>query len=301
MAVIGIDIGGTKIRMAISDTPTNFLCQSEARISDLGIPISVDVLSNFIREKIKKENIPFSKIQAIGVSVAAVVNRQQGFVKIGENVGWENVPLAKQLEEEFGIPIIVDTDVFCGAAAESTLGNGIDLDNFLYIAIGTGIGHAFVLNREIFRGLHDAASAFGHLKVCIGGAKCYCGQRGCVCQYSSGEGISRLSNEFFKKKVSMKEIVHAYLCGEEWAKQVIKEASDKLALAISQAYTLFDIECVILGGGALSDIYPNLDYLAELLEQMVYPKVRPIILRKGKYGGNSQLVGATLFALDAIS
>ena len=306
MAVVGIDIGGTKIRMAISKTPKEVLFQSSIPTAELGIPVSLEALVGYLREEIYKSKVADSEIQALGVSVAAVVDSQRGYVRIGENIGWRDVPLADFLRSEFGLPVKVDTDAFCGAMAENKLGNAIDQQSFLYIAIGTGIGHAFIFNHKCWRGLHDAANLFGHLKVLFDGEMCYCGQMGCVCQYSSGKGIVQLSQKLLSKcsgvKVKgMEGIIQAYEHGESWAKAAIEQATTRLAFAMSQAYNLLDIECVVLGGGAVSNTFPNLDRLVELLEVMVYPEIRPIILRKGKFGSNAQLIGATLAAFEALA
>lgn len=300
MIVMGIDIGGTKLRMAIMKEPAEILYRSEVLLTKLGVPFTLEALIGFITKQCSEAHIPWTAIQAIGISVAAVVDTERGVVERGENVGWENLPVKEVLEESLQVPVVVNTDVFCGAIAENCLGGINEFNNFLYVAVGTGIGHALVMQGEILRGAHQAASAFGHLKVVLGGAKCYCGQKGCLCQYSSGEGLLRLGREVLNsdRLLTVEDIIRSYTYGEAWAKKVIEEATTALAFSLSQAYTLFDMEGIVLGGGVVSEIYPNLEQLTVLLEQMVYPQVRPIILRRAKLKTDSQLFGAAYFAFQ---
>ena len=94
------------------------------------------------------------------------------------------------------------------------------------------------------------------------------------------------------------QVVAATEAGAAWAVAAVDEALHRLAFALSAAYNLLDIECVVLGGGAVTDRFPDLDRLAALVEPLVYPGIRPIVLRRGALGSNAVLTGAALLALE---
>ena len=242
-------------------------------------------------------------MEAIGIAVAAVVDHSGGTVKVGENLGWRNVSLRSYLEKEFYRPVWVDVDAFCGALAEARLGSGADQEHFLFVVIGTGIGHALVLNQRIWRGMHGAANVFGHLKLERDVIPCYCGGVDCICQYASGQGLARLARQQVKSmqvKINGEEIVHALRRGEDWAERVVESMYDALALGISHAMNLFDIECIVLGGGVVQADFPDMSALYRRLDRMVYPEIRPIMLRRASLGADAVLIGAGLLALESI-
>ncbi len=303
MAILGVDIGGTNIRTAVFPAPETMLQRQQIRARDLGVPVPVSSFVDLIKMRLEQAR-EIAEIDAIGVSVAAVVDYKKGYIKVGENVGWQDVYLKEIMERELHLPVVVEADAFCGAGAEARLGNGKDYDNLLYVAIGTAIGHSLILNGKVWHGEHNAANVFGHIKTIYHGEPCYCGGSGCVCQYSAGKGIARVGQLSYgqaEPQLSGEDVVRAYQNKEPWAVSAIEEIHIQLGMAISAAYNLLDLECTILGGGAVSDIYPNLDRLYQLLEELVYPQTRPIVLRKGALGADAIITGAALLAFDEIN
>ncbi len=302
MTVLAVDLGGTHLRTALLRTPDKLLTHHSIRWPDLGNPLPLMTFVAYLRSQIENSLIPASEIEAVGISIAAVVDHAQGCVKIGENVGWQNVPLKKILEKELGLPTQVDTDAFCGGLAEARLGSGVGLEHFFYIVIGSGIGHALVMGGKVWHGLHGAANVFGHIKVLQPGQPCYCGGSGCVCQYAAGKGLARLGqlrSGGTTSAVTGEKVIRAYRRTTKWAREVVAEAHQQLAFSLSAAFNLLDLETTILGGGAVSDVFPDLEQLQSRLEELVYPEIRPIVLRKSRLGAEAMLLGAGLLALDA--
>ncbi|MBW7886194.1 MAG: ROK family protein [Caldilineaceae bacterium] len=302
MAVMAVDIGGTNIRLALFHTPTSHEAIKTVPCRDLGIPVPVPAFGDLIAQEIATWRSQGTSVEGLGLGVAAVVDHRTGHVRVGENVGWRDVPLQQLLATRCQIPVRVDVDASCGALAEARLGSGADHDHFLYVVIGTGIGHSLVLNRQVWHGMHAAANVFGHLKVEPQGAPCYCGGAGCLCQYASGQGLARLGHIAHPGKISPlgAEVVSAFENGAPWARSAVGEAMRRLALALSGAYNLLDIECAVLGGGVVSPRFPDLEDLRRQVEPLVYPEIRPIVLRRGALGDQAVLHGAALLAFDSL-
>ncbi len=300
MAILVFDIGGTHIRTALFEIPGQTVLSRQIRWSDLGKPLPVLALIDYVRTQVQQAH-RFASVEAIGVSIAAIVDPRDGSIKVSENVGWENIPLKEILEREIGLPVVVDTDAFCGAEAELRLGSARGQECALYIVIGTGIGHALILNGHVWRGAHNAANVFGHLKVRPNGEPCYCGGRGCVCQYASGEGIARLGRRILgdlHPEIRTEEVIAAYHRAEQWANQVLTQAHESLAYALSSLYNLLDVECVIISGGITTAGFPNLDMLRSMTESFVHSQIRPITLRYATFRQDAELLGAGLLAME---
>ncbi len=241
----------------------------------------------------------YGRVASVGIAAAAVVDPVTGAVRVGENIGWRDVPLRSLLEARWQRPVQVDADAFCGALAESRLGAGADLEHFLYVVIGTGIGHALVLDRQVWHGLHATANVFGHIKVTPDPVPCYCGGTGCLCQYASGQGLARVATMYGQSpKTTGREVLTAYAASEAWARAVVEEMLSRLAFAVSAAYNLVDIECTVFGGGVITSAFPDLEALRQRIEPLVYPQIRPIDLRRAVLGSHAVLTGAALLAFD---
>jgi glucokinase len=185
-------------------------------------------------------------VDGIGVSVAAVVGAG-GHIVRAENLRWWDVPFGDRLREAFDRPVIVETDVYCGAHFEATSGHARTSGSALYVSVGTGVGHAFILEGRVWRGAVGGANALGHMVLRPDGAPCYCGHRGCLCTTASGLA------------------------------QAVDQPPDRaladLAQAIAAALTLLEPEIVILTGGALSQPWFDLDQLTRLLPDLTYPGI----------------------------
>ena len=240
-----------------------------------GEPLPLDVLLEFLAECAA----PAAPVEAVGVSVAGVLSADRGTVRQALNVGWHGEPLRAALGARFGCPVVLDTDSFAAARAEARLGygRGQHAPTFLSTTIGTGVGHALVLEGRLWRGVGGAASTFGHLRTqADGGATCYCGGRGCLCQYASGRGMVRLARRYGAPR-GVRDgaaVVAASARGDRWARRALARATDALALSLSQALAVVDCGTIVIGGGAVSTHWPDRLYLRRRVQERLHPQVR---------------------------
>ena len=209
---------------------------------------------------------------AIGVSVAAVV-MEDGHLRGSENLGWADVPLGSILRKAFGLPTTIETDVFCGAFYEIRSGAARGLSSALYISVGTGVGHAVIIDGKLWRGAAGGANALGHLTLRPDGTPCYCGHRGCLCTVASGLAQAAAAPP--------------------------RQPIEYLAQAIGGAVTFFEPHAVILSGGALNQPWFALDPLVAAIPQFAFPAARlPKIVLSPAIEPN--LLGADLLALEQL-
>lgn len=305
MPTLALDIGGTHTRLALY-TPSQRLYARRSHSHATTHPVSLTEVSGLISNYLSEQGLAPENIVGIGVSVAGLVDKAAGVVLRAENLGWSGMPLGAQLEHTFSSRVHIDTDVFCGALAEARLGAAQGTVAALFLAIGTGIGHAFILQGEVWRGVTGAANAFGHLIVEPGGARCYCGLRGCVCQYASGSALPGgmvLSAHHHGEPLASIPPGHAVVAqadrGEPIAQHALHRATDALARALGSALTLINPQRIIFTGGAVSTRWPDLNTLQAALEPYTYPGTGPAELVRSPLSNDANLLGAALLAQDA--
>ena len=171
------------------------------------------------------------------------------------------------LENKFKTKVFVETDVFCGAFFMLKAGEAKNLNSALYVSIGTGIGHAFIINRKVWKGSNNNANAIGHTVVTHYGNNCYCGIKDCLCLVASGKAQS--------------------------VNNPPEGAIEALAKTLGNTITLIEPEIIILSGGALNIKWLNINKIKESIKKYTYPGSRiPKIVKSSI--DNVNLKGAAL-------
>lgn len=242
-AAIGIDIGGTNLRAArISQTGEILerLCE-KVTVRDAGV-----VLAR-IGELARALDRP--NVVAIGLGVPGRVDARRRAVLSGGYVDLSSVPLARGVEQATGRPVIIDNDGNMALVAEIAVGAARGRENVVMFTIGTGIGGAIVLEREIVRG-RMAAGQLGHITVEMDGARCACGRSGCVETLSSGTALRRLIDEAgLPAETQAADLLERAAAGDGEAAGLMLRWVRPLRAAIDSVIAAFDPELVLLGGG----------------------------------------------------
>ena len=262
---LAIDIGGTHIRVGAAETGFDWRHMHRSNWREKTRPDEVfDLIADLLDEW------EIGRPRSIGVSIAAVVD-ETGTLSGSENLGWAGVNLRHELEERFGCPAVIETDVNCGAFYELRAGNARHANSALYVAVGTGVGHAFILNGQLWVGARRGANALGHMVLNRHGEPCYCGHRGCLCTEASGRAQS---------------------AGENGTQPLAA-----LAQALGSAVTMIEPELIILAGGALNQPWFDLSALTELLPAYSFPAaLQPRLIRTQAPDPN--LCGALLLSKE---
>jgi glucokinase len=161
------------------------------------------------------------------------------------------------LSEHFSLPVIVDNDVNLAVLGELWFGVGQSYQNIVLISVGTGIGAGIVIDGAIYRGSHQASGEIGYI---IPGRD-FLGKKyegfGALESLASGSGIAKRAKQSLQGQVvdfdinnlTAEHVFQAMHRGEEWARPIIDETVDYLAIAIANVSVLFDPELIVLGGG----------------------------------------------------
>jgi predicted NBD/HSP70 family sugar kinase len=185
----------------------------------------------------------------IGLGVSGVFDSRRGTLD-SPILGWHDVPLARDLERELGLPVVVDNDVNTLAVAERLYGRGHDVENFFTVTIGRGVGLGIVVNGDIYRGFRGGAGEFGHVCVEEDGQLCTCGKRGCL---ETVVGDPALVAAARARKVlgarqgiaKLRELAGA---GDLQARQIFLRAGETLGRAVADLVNVLSPELVLVSG-----------------------------------------------------
>jgi glucokinase len=235
---------------------------------------------------------------AVGVAVPGVVDEANGIAVWSSNVGFRDVPLRALLTDRLGLPATLGHDVRVGGMAEARLGAGRAKPHVLFVAIGTGIAAALVVQGAGYAGAHGAAGEVGHIVVRRGGTPCGCGQRGCLEAEASAKSIGRRYAQLAgNPDATALDVVTRAAEGEELAGRVWGEAVDALTDGLVTCQALYDVDVLVLGGGLAEAGDALLVPVRDAFRERITFHRMPEIVR-AELGDNAGCLGSALHALD---
>jgi glucokinase len=281
---IGVDLGGTKLFGAITNLAGNILLEIEVRNHGKTGEACYVMLVEVISSLLEKANQKGYRIRGIGVQVPGRVQLETGLVLRAPAVSWEIFPLKERLVSEFGLPVYVDNDLKQSALGEAWFGAGKSGSNVALVAIGTGIAAGVVANDVLQRGAHLRHGEIGWMvpgREYLG--RHYSGFGACEVE-ASGTGIARRARLLLAGKrsegelasLTSEEVFDAARKGEAWAKQVVAETVEYLAILIANVMAFYDPDIIILSGGVSRSSDLLIDPILSLVEGCVL--VQPTIV-----------------------
>jgi glucokinase len=292
--VLALDIGGTTLKGAIVDSSGHVLT---SRTTDTAV--SGDALLRRVRDLLgvlADEAADADRaVVAAGVVTPGIVETSSGIVGYASSLGWTDVPLGAVLSADLGIPVAIGHDVRSAGLAEALFGAAAGLDDFVLVALGTGVAASIVSSTAPVTGARDAAGELGHIPVIPHGERCVCGQRGCLEVYTSGAGIARRYLALGGPEPLTAEQISLRAHSDPVAAQVWADAVDALSLGLTSLTLLVDPSVFVLGGGVSSSGETLLAPLRESLAASLAWREAPAIRRSplGTAGGR---IGASVLA-----
>lgn len=262
----GIDIGGTKTAVVLSQNLPEILTRFEFPTRpDLGVPQTISGIHASLNRALQEGGFSASDLQAIGISCGGPLDAMRGVIQSPPNLPqWDEVPICRIVEHEFGAPCFLENDANAGALAEAAFGAGRGFKHLIFLTMGTGIGAGIILNGELLRGASHSAGEIGHVRLTSSGPCAY-GKTGSVEAWASGAGMAQLAEMHLKAaresgNVStlhaeptptaraIREAAHA---GDVIAKAIVREVGERLGSTLAILIDILNPECITIGGLAL--------------------------------------------------
>lgn len=314
-AVIAIDCGATNLKAAVVNREGLFLHkQRKPTEAHLGISKVVKDLADLVKELSQGHNIV-----AVALGIAGVVNAHNGIITQAPNLpGCIDFPIREELRHALyplDMPIYTENDVNAYALGEMWLGAGRELNSFICLTIGTGLGGGIILNKKLWRGEDGTAAEIGHMVIYPEGERCLCGNQGCLEAYVSAVALSRMVREAFEQgietvlwemaeskpeKVTPQLLYQTALQGDHFSNRVWEELGRILGIGLSNLINIFNPEAIILGGG-IARAWPLFIPAAqkELARRALrLPKQRARLLPAG-LGDEAAILGAAYIAWNS--
>ena len=252
--VIGIDFGGTSVKLAV--------VEGETLLTDIHrIPTqefeSPDHLIERISRGVAEIREQHPSVSAIGVGVPGAVNFSTGMTYNLTNVkGWSEVPLRDILAEESGLPTVIDNDANCMAYAEWKFGAARGCSHAVCVTLGTGVGGGLILNNQLFRGANYAAGEIGQMSIDLNGVPGPYGNTGALERYIGNRQITEMAAEIYRQRGEEVPAVHTPEAlaemagkGDPVALEVWTKVATCLGFSLMSVVYLLNPEAIVIGGG----------------------------------------------------
>lgn len=312
---VGIDIGGTKLRLGLVDNTfivRRFMLTQEHRW--LSPTELVDLVALSVKDLL--QGSPGEDVVGIGVGYPGPIcfPRQSTFSYSNlRDPDWKRVPLADMVKRQIGLPVLIENDANLVGLAESHFGAGKDYRDFVYLTISTGTGGAIFINRRLYRGFLGSAGEFGHMVVDIDGPQCKCGNNGCLMSLLSGLGIE----QFVQREPACKDLFAGGRISDDCAKQlvellhqgvpqaldVVRPLVQYMKVAFLNIIHILNPEAIIVGG-TLGRVLIALfleevrKYLRANLPEEV---VNRTCIREAELGEEGGVLGAAVLVFESLS
>ncbi|MFP3358246.1 ROK family protein [Planococcus sp. SIMBA_143] len=286
--VIGVDIGGTKIRMGVIDAEGRILAERQVKTEFPLYPHLERQVLLFLEE--------YPDVSAIGIGTHGFVDPKAGRIVFAGDMlpGWTGTEVKAPLEQATGRYVEVENDANCAALAEAKFGAATGLGRVVCITLGTGLGGGIIWDGKLLSGgPHGGAAELGHMILYPNGSRCACGRLGCAEQYLSGTALVRRIKEA-GLSVTPPELFELAETDAQAQKLVIDFTED-LAIYISSLQAIFDMDMLIIGGGVSESASAWMDELKRQLGEVL---LNPLPVEVAQFENDAGMLGAALLVLD---
>jgi len=290
--VIGIDLGGSGIKIGcFTETGT---CV-EDQIIPTPQPSTPEAVTLAIADQVNQLQSQYNCL-AIGLGSPGPTDGDGRIVKVAINLNnWYDVPLADWLEAKTGLPTILANDANCAGLGEAWLGAGEKFDNFILLTLGTGIGGAIILDKQLYTGKYGAAGELGLITLNYTGPQCNSGNRGSLEQYLSIQAIRRVTG---KDPSVLAQLAYK---GNQEAREFWQEYGRLLGAGLASLIYVLTPEAILIGGGISASADLFFPTTLEEIERRVLPSSRiGLQLLKAKLGNQAGIYGAAKLALNKV-
>jgi glucokinase len=310
MAVIALDLGGTKLAAALFNDKGDILFKTGHSLDKKQGSEVGELIFQTVNDLLNKGE----EVSAIGICVPGIAHAKTGKVWAPNIPGWDDYPLLEELQRSVNnkkIKIKIDSDRACYILGEVWKGNARGCKDAIFLSVGTGIGAGILINNEVLRGSHDIAGAIGWMALDRPFNQKYISCGGF--EYNaSGEGIVKVAKEMLAcgvynksvlKKInprllSAKDIFDAYENGDELSRKVIANAIECWGMATANLVSLFNPEKIIFGGGVFGPALKFLDEIYIEAKKWAQPiSIQQVQLQGSALGSDAGLYGGGLLAL----
>jgi len=311
-AAIGADIGRQSLRIAVVNIEGDIIAE---RSYSLGNDLTRDIIISILNESVReiRSCVASQGINPICLGIAAkgFIDYQSGTV-LGPDRGirdWTNVPLAKLISREAGLPVYVDNDANLMTIAEHRYGAARGFSSVVFVALRTGIGGGIIINGKLYRGLNNAGGEIGQMIINYTGGLSDNGIRGSFEYFASASALIRRYYEETgnlcdgsEKALLCRDIFELSYKGDKVAAKVVDENAELVGIGLANLISVFAPEMIVVGGGLseADDRYLNKikeSALANTLENCR----KHVKIQRAQLGHKGALLGGAFYGMNRLA
>ncbi|HEM5264894.1 ROK family glucokinase [Streptococcus suis] len=290
--IIGIDLGGTSVKLAIltTDGEIQEKWSIKTNILDDGSHIVPDIIDS-IQQRFETHGLTKDDFLGVGMGSPGVVDSEAGTVIGAYNLNWKTLQLVKdQFESALGLPFFIDNDANVAALGEQWVGAGNNNPNVVFMTLGTGVGGGVIAAGNLIRGVKGAGGELGHITVDFNEPfACTCGKKGCLETVASATGIVNLSRRYADQyagdaklkqmiddgqDVTAKDVFDLAKEGDDLALIVYRHFSEYLGVACANIAAVLNPAYIVLGGGVSAAGEFLLDGVRKVFAENSFPQIK---------------------------
>jgi len=294
MKKLGVDLGGTKIEVAVLDDHGGICLRERVPTPQGDYAGTVEAMAALI-ERVEDE---VGETCSVGIGTPGAISPATGLIKNANSVVLNDKPLKQDIERRLGREVRMANDANCFALSEAVDGAAAGAHSVFGVIIGTGVGGALVVDGKVLTGPNAIAGEWGHNPLPwmtpeeYPGHKCWCGLPGCIETWLSGPAFERDYQRHGGAALDARQIVQAASEGEPQAQEALARYEHRLARALAHVINLFDPEVIVLGGG-MSNVGALYERVPRLWGKWVFSdRVDTTRLRPPAHGDSSGVRGA---------
>ncbi len=302
---IGVDLGGTNIVAGVVNENYEIIAKASVK-TNLPRPeqeIAADIIK-VSKQAVADAGLTMEQIEWVGMGTPGIANSETGIIEYSNNLGFNNTPMVKYLEEGLGKPVLIENDANAAAYGEYVAGAAKGAKNAVCITLGTGVGSGIIVDGKIYCGSNFGGAEVGHMVISVDGPQCTCGRKGCFEVFSSATGLIRMTKEAIaehpessmakEEKISGRTAFNHMRLGDKTAKGVVDKYIKYLAAGVTNTINIFQPDVLCIGGGVCNEGDPLLLPMKEIVAKENYTrnssKNAEIVI--AKLGNDAGIIGA---------
>lgn len=308
MAVLGVDIGGTKVAAGLIGPDGNVIFKTRQPMKTRGsADDGMSAVHAVIRECMEAADRP---VEEVGVIAPGPLDIFTGVIVNPPNLPcWVEFPLAETIRRGYGLRTFVDNDANAAGLAEALWGAGVGFKSVFYATLGTGLGTAILIDQKLHYGRTGMAAEGGHISIDFRGpVLCGCGKPGCVEGLVAGPGIARRARQRVQageasamlelaggdiSAITAQTVVEAWRNEDEVATAIINDTIMMLTVWFGNIIDVLEPHVIVVGGGlgeVTSEWFLQIQHGLE--KWSLNPRAQEIAFRTAKFGVDAGIVGA---------
>lgn len=314
--IAAIDLESTHVHVGILDLTCSIII-SRSRLIDVsqGPKAVLEQIKELLFQLLDESKIDQNLIKGIGMGLPGPVEFSTGLpASLPIMPGWDRYPIHQFWSQYFDCPCFVDNNVYTMLLGEHTVDSISDIENFIFLKVGNGIGAGIMVKGEIYRGASEYAGNIGHNNICHDHL-CYCGNRGCLEAIAGGRAIARKAEQIaregkstilkevlkIKGKITIDDVKFAVREADPVMVELIRESGFQIGSVLAGLVNFFNPSLICIGG-SVAEIG---DVLLASIRQAVYQKSLPIstrdlVIRSSYLGDKAGIIGAAVLTAEKI-